>query len=101
MAEMERRESAFVRLLATHNPFYLLSAACMLAGCLALTNSLSWSPIGARRLLTLIVTLNVYEAALIWLALFLVTRRDLIRDGRMLLVLEAFFLVDTAFLNAE
>src|SRR6476659_7121791 len=64
-----------VRLVAEHNPFYLLSAACMLASCLALTNTVTWNPIATRRLLTLIVTLNLYEAALLGIALFLVTRR--------------------------
>jgi hypothetical protein len=73
----------------------------MLASCLALTNSLSWSPIAMRRLLTLLVTLNVYEAALLAIALFLVTRRGLRRDGRMLLLLQAFFVADFTFLNAE
>ena len=89
------------RMLAEHNPFYLLSAACMLASCLALTNSLSWSAIEKSRLLTLIVTLNLYEAALLAIALYLITRRGLARDGRMLLVLQFFFLVDFSFLNAE
>lgn len=90
-----------VRMVVENNPFYLLSAACMLASCLALTNSLSWIPIATRRLLTLIVTLNVYEAALLGIGLFLITRRRLRRDGKMLLVLQAFFLVDFTFLNAE
>jgi hypothetical protein len=90
-----------LRLVADHNPVYLLSAACMLASCLALTNSLSWIPIATRRLLTLIVTLNVYEAALLAIALYLVARRRLVHDGRMLLILQAFFLVDFTFLNAE
>jgi hypothetical protein len=89
------------KFIVEHNPFYLLSAACMLASILALTNSLSWSPIATRRLLTLIVTLNIYEAILIALALFLIVKRGLVRDGKMLLILEAFFLVDTTFLNAE
>jgi hypothetical protein len=92
---------SLLRFLTEHNPFYLLSAACMLASCLALTNSLSWTSISKSRLLTLIVTLNVYEAALIAIALFLVTRRKLRRDGRMLLLLQAFFLADFTFLNAE
>ena len=90
-----------VRLVTEHNPFYLLSAACMLASCLALTNSLSWTSIPRGRLLTLILTLNVYEFALLGIALFLVTRRRLRRDGRMLLLLQAFFLADFTFLNAE
>src|SRR5687768_18540329 len=78
---MQPRPS-LVRFLTEHNPFYLLSAACMLASCLALTNSLSWSPIAMRRLLTLLVTLNVYEAALLGIALFLVTKRGLRREDR-------------------
>jgi hypothetical protein len=89
------------RLITEYNPFYLLSAACMLASCLALTNTVTWNPIATRRLLTLIFTLNLYEAALLGIALFLVTRRNHTRDGRMLLLLQAFFLVDFTFLNAE
>jgi hypothetical protein len=96
-----RPQPLLLRLLAEHNPFYLLSAACMLASCLALTNSLSWIPIATRRLVTLIITLNVYEAALLAIALFLVTRRRLRRDGRILLLLQAFFLVHFTVLNAE
>jgi hypothetical protein len=96
-----RPRALIVRWFVEYNPFYLLSAACMLASCLALTNSLSWIPIATRRLMTLIVTLNVYEAALLGIGLFLITRRRLRRDGRMLLILQAFFLVDFTFLNAE
>jgi hypothetical protein len=91
----------FLRQLQQNNPFYILSAACMLAGCLAMTNSLSWSSIPMNRLLVLIGTLNVYEAALIGLAAYLIRFRHLIRDGAMLLILEAFFLIDITFLNAE
>jgi hypothetical protein len=89
------------RLVAEHNPFYLISAACMLGSCLALTNTVTWNPIATRRLLTLIVTLNLYEAALLAIALFLIGGRRNPRDGRMLLLLQAFFLVDFTFLNAE
>ena len=42
---------SLLRFLTEHNPFYLLSAACMLASCLALTNSLSWTSITHTRLL--------------------------------------------------
>ena len=93
--------SAPVRFLVRHNPFYLLSAMCMLAGCLSLTNSLSWTSIGLGRLLALVVTLNVYEAILLGLGLYLLARRGVVRDGLVLLFLEALFLVDAAFLNVE
>ena len=32
---------SLLRFLTEHNPFYLLSAACMLASCLALTNTVA------------------------------------------------------------
>ena len=51
-----------------HNPFYLLSAACMLTGCLMLSNTTTWSPIALRRLLTLLITVNFYELSLLALA---------------------------------
>src|SRR5438552_15522935 len=94
------RRSLF-RFIIDHNPFFLLSAVCMLGGCLALTNSLSWSPIRLQRLLMLVVTLNIYEALLITLAIFLIAKRRLVRDCTILLMLEAFFLVDVTFLHAE
>jgi len=93
--------SAFFRSFVDSNPFYLASACCMLAGCLALTNSLSWWGIPTSRLLTLFATLNLYEAALIGLAAYLVFVRGLRRDGMLLVILEAFFLIDITFLNAE
>jgi hypothetical protein len=95
------RRSAPVRFLFRNNPFYLLSAMCMLGGCLALTNSLSWTSIGLGRLLALVVTLNLYEGLLLALGLYLLARRGIVRDGLMLLFLEALFLVDAAFLNVE
>jgi hypothetical protein len=73
----------------------------MLAGCLALTNSLSWVSIPLSRLLALIATLNVYEIAILALAYFLIRNRGLRHDGATLLLLEAFFLADVTFLNAE
>lgn len=73
----------------------------MLAGCLALTNSLSWLSIPTHKLLILIATLNAYEAALIGLAAYLILCRGLRRDGMVLIVLEAFFLIDITFLDAE
>ena len=95
-----RPPRSFGKFLVDYNPFYLLSAACMLFGIFALNDSLDWSPLPLRKLLTMIVTLNVYEAALIALAIFLL-KRNIRRDAMMLLIVEAFFLADLGFLNME
>src|SRR5438045_9286315 len=92
---------AVVRFLFRTNPFYLLSAVCMLGGCLALTNSLSWTSIGLGRLLALIATLNLYAVLPLGLGLYVLARRGNVRDGLVLLFLEALFLVDAAFLDGE
>src|ERR1700750_3236962 len=80
-----RGGSPIVRFLAENNPFYLLSAACMLLGLLTLTNSLSFSPIPHQRLIVLIATLNLYETVLVGLALWLIVSRKIVRDGEILL----------------
>src|SRR4051812_29164580 len=94
------RRSHLYRVLVEYNPFYLISAMCMLFGLFALNNSLDWSPLPRHKLLTLIVTLNVYEGLLVALAVFLL-RRGVLRDAMWLLLLEAFFLADVGFLNME
>src|SRR5690349_16746478 len=66
------RRFSLTRFLIDHNPLYLLSAACMLAGCLLLSGSTSYNPMRMRQLLLLILTLNVYEALLIALGLLLI-----------------------------
>ncbi len=95
------RPSWVRRFIVDYNPFFLLSAMSMLAGSLALTNSLSWSPVPLRRILSLTLAVNFYELLLVALGLFLIVRRNARRDGSILLILEAFFLVDVAFLNSE
>ncbi|HEY1628818.1 MAG TPA: hypothetical protein VGF52_03100 [Tepidisphaeraceae bacterium] len=89
-----------VQRIERYNPFYLFSAICMLAGILMLSNSLHYSPLRPGNLFLLITTLNVYEAVLILLGIFLLGR-GLPRDAATLLILEAFFLVDAGFLNSE
>ena len=93
--------SALLAFLVHHNPFYLLSALCMLAGCYALNSGVAARTGEIPKLLTLLGVLNGYEAILIVLAIYLIKRRGIVRDGRTLLLLEAPFLVDLAFINAE
>lgn len=88
------------QLIGDYNPFYLLSAACMLFGVFAMNDSLDWSPLPMRNLLRMIITLNVYEIVVIGLATFFL-RRGIKRDALFLLIVEAFFLADVGFLNME
>jgi hypothetical protein len=93
---------AKIRAFLIHqNPFYLLSALSMLAGCYALNSALSLRTGEIWKLLGLIAALNVYEGILIALGLYLIQRRRIIRDGRTLLLLESVFLADLTFLNAQ
>jgi hypothetical protein len=92
---------ALATFLFHHNPFYLLSALCMIAGCYMLNGDLALRAGELPRLLLLVATLNAYELLLIALGLYLIRGRGIERDGRTLLLLEAPFLVDLAFLNAE
>ena len=92
---------ALLRLLAEDNPFYLLSSLSMLVGCYTLSHALAMQPGQTTKLLVLLATLNVYEVLVIALALFLIVRRGLERDGRVLLLLEVLFLVDATLLDGE
>src|SRR5882724_5634843 len=83
--------SAAMRMLVDHNPFYVISAICMLFGVFALNNSFTWSPIPTHNLLTVLVMINVYEAMLIGLAVVLL-KRNVRRDATLLMLIEAFFL---------
>jgi hypothetical protein len=89
-----------LRLFVDFNPFYILSAICMLFGVFALNDSFTWSPIPNRNLLTVLGMINVYEVMLIGLALVLL-RRSVRRDALVLMLIEAFFLADVGFLNIE
>ncbi len=80
---------------------YPLSALCMMIGCYTLSQQMDMHIGSIGKLLTLIGVLNVYEALLVALGLYLTVRRGVLNDGRLLLGLEIVFLVDAAFLNAE
>ncbi len=94
--------SRLFRILRAQNPFYLLSALCMLAGCWLLAGSVTGAEHAARlaRVWTLSGLLNLYELLLVGLGVFLI-RRGFERDGRMLLLLEMAFLADATNLHAE
>src|SRR5436190_21775518 len=90
-----------LRFLVHNNPFYLLSALCMIAGCFALNSALQTRSGELPKLLLLMGTLQLYELLLVGLGLYLIVKHRLDRDGRTLLLLDAVFLVDLTFLNNE
>src|SRR4051794_27673114 len=90
-----------LRFLVHSNPFYLLSALCMIAGCFALNSALQTRSGELPKLLLLMGTLQLYELLLVGLGLYLIVKHRLDRDGRTLLLLDAVFLVDLTFLNNE
>lgn len=92
---------SFWRFIHDRNPFYLLSAICMFAGYRMILGAMDTPPGDVGGLVPLIGVLNLYEFALIGLALFLIQRRGLIRDGWFLLIIQALFLVDLTNLQSE
>jgi len=71
----------------------------MIAGCYALNDGLDLRAGEAGRALVLVGTINLYELLLIGLGVFLIRSRNIVRDGRTLLLLQAVFLADLTFLN--
>lgn len=84
-----------------HNPFYLFSVLLMLFGCHILNNSLNMAAGDLGKIVILLAILNLYECLLIGLGIYLLPQKGIERDGRILLLLEALFLADATFLNAE
>jgi len=95
-AQNQTRRS-FLRFIIDHNPCYLLSGACMLLGCWLLNFALYTRAGDIHNLLLLLLVINLYEMLLITLGLFLIKRVAFKRDGRILLSLQALFLVDVTF----
>ena len=92
---------SLLRLVHDRNPFYLLSALSMFVGFRVVLAALDAAAGDWRTLLKLIVTMQLYEGAIIALALYLIVRRGLRRDGWILLGVQSLFLVDLTNLNAE
>jgi hypothetical protein len=83
------------------NPFDGLSAAAMLGGCGIVDEALKLEPGHLANLLTLVALLQLDEALLLSLGVFLVVTRRARRDGVMVLMLETLFLLDATFLATE
>jgi hypothetical protein len=95
--------SSLREFLRLHNPFYLISAACMLLGCYLVAGAVTGEQSGARlsRVLVMIGALNVYELLLVALSCFLIAKKRQLRDGLMILAIEVLLLADSTNLLHE
>jgi hypothetical protein len=83
------------------NPFYAVSAATMLVGCLMLSEALETQPGQLHGVLVTIGVLQLYESLLIALGAFLVRSKRAVGDGVTVLALESAFLLDVTLLGTE
>ena len=89
----------WLRFIIDHNPCYLLSAACMLLGCYLL-NAALYTPAGdVKRLLAVLLVVNLYEACVILLARVLIRFPLVQRDAWIVLFIESLFLTDITFVS--
>src|SRR3954451_20555519 len=98
MTPIDGRVSPFVHFFARYNPFYVMSAMCMLFGIFAVNDSLDWSPIPLNNLIVMIITLNGYEIGLIGPARCLLGVRAP-RDALLRMLIETFFIRNVRCLN--
>jgi len=89
---------SWLRAIHDRNPCFLLSAVSMLVGCRLVSDAVNFTG-DVGNIVSLLAAINLYEFALIGLGAYLLVRRGLQRDGRILLTLAALFLVDIVFLN--
>lgn len=89
------------RSLHARNPFYLLSALSMLAGCFALSRALGTAPGQWKPLVALMGVLQLYELVLLGLAVLLYRRVNMPSDARMAFLLGLLFVSDSTYLNTE
>lgn len=98
-----RPVSSWRSLIATHNPFFLLSGVCMLAGCFLINAAAHEDPDRLGPIVALLGVFNVYELLVLGLGLYLAKYRgrSAARDATLLLLLETLLLADFTFLYAE
>ena len=81
--------------IASGNPLYVLSAACILVGAYQVLVPLYADPALAMEKFACVLTLNLYEVALLAVAIVIVTWRRAFDDAVAVTVILAMFLVVT------
>lgn len=94
--------------LIDRNPLFLFSGVFMLGGCFLVSSAIhAYDPaeVGEiallKMLVALLVVLNIYEAAVIWLGIRLARSAALARDARHLLGVAMLLLIDASFVYNE
>jgi hypothetical protein len=98
-----RSDDPIKKFFHLHNPFYLVSAACMLLGCYLVAGAVTGDSSASRliRVLVMLGALNVYELLLVGLSCFLIVKKKQVRDGLVLLLIEVLLLADSTNLLHE
>ncbi len=91
----------WMRFIVDYNPCFLLSAVCMLLGCRLLNDAINLRTGDVRGALWLIMTINVYEFALIGVATLIRRVQGMRRDVGILLVVAVLFLCDIVFVAGD
>jgi len=90
-----------LRLVADHNPFFLISGLLMLVGCFTINGAAHGDPSAIWPIAGLILLFNLYEALVVGLAVYLSGPRRLYRDAACLILLEALLLCDVSLAYSE
>ncbi|MBI5779776.1 MAG: hypothetical protein HZA49_10055 [Planctomycetes bacterium] len=96
----ELKGNVVVNLFIRNNIFYLLSALLMVIGCYLVLAPFQQITRSIADLLIYFFVVNLYEAILIAAALYIIAKKNVVRDGAILLVIEGFFLADATLINS-
>jgi len=96
----ETKGNVVVNLFIMNNIFYLLSALLMVIGCYLVLAPFQQVTRSIADLLIYFFVVNFYEAILIVTAIYIIVKKNVVRDGAILLVIEGFFLADATLINS-
>lgn len=90
-----------IRFIVDHNPFYIISALCLMMGFYILSTVIGNDSQKFWGAAVLMGIQNLYEFILIFTGIFLLKSNRATGDGKTLLFIEAFFLVDATLLSTR
>lgn len=87
-------------LFIRQNVFYLMSALFMILGCYLALKPFQQVTRSLTDLIIYFALINTYEALLVITAIYITVKKNVVRDGIVLLFLECFFLADATLMNS-